>query len=89
MNRLRFSLVRNVLSSSVLAILLLGTPMQLAAQEREAPATPRASAIEWFSGLWSDLTAWFAGGVTTPPRPAPPAEPDNGCAIDPNGGCGG
>ena len=89
MNRLRLSLVRNVLSASAIAILLLSAPAQLVAQERESLITPRASVIEWFSGVWNDLTTWFTGGVTTPARPAPPAEPDNGCAIDPNGSCGG
>lgn len=89
MNRLQLSLVRNVLSASVVAILLLAAPVQLAAQERESPTASRASMNEWFSSLWTDLTGWLTSGVV--PRPAPPSQstPDNGCAIDPNGGCGG
>ena len=88
MNRLRLSLVRNILSASVLAIFLLGAPMKLAAQERESPAAPRASVIEWVSSLWSDLTALLTGGAPAP-RPGPTTETDNGCAVDPHGGCGG
>ena len=88
MNRLRLSTVRNLLSTSVLAILLFGAPVQLVAQERESPAVARASVIEWVSGLWSDLTALLTGGAPAP-RPEPTAETDSGCIVDPHGGCGG
>ncbi len=88
------SSVCKVLSSGALAILLMCAPMQLAAQEavreREAPTVVTGSVLEWFAGLWSDVTAWFTGGVVPRPEPPPPqSTPDNGCAIDPNGGCGG
>lgn len=90
MSRMRFSLNHKILTASAVAILLLCAPLHLAAQEREAPSGGHVSALEWFSGLWSDLTAWFSGEVK-PPLPEPPSETqgDNGCAVDPHGVCGG
>lgn len=90
MNRMRVALVHKIALLSV-AILLFCTPLQLAAQE--SPAADRISVIEWFDSLWGDLAAWLAGELApTPPRPELPSEStgddDNGCAIDPNGGCG-
>jgi hypothetical protein len=90
------SLVRKVISSSVLAILLLCAPLQLAAheavQEREAPAAAKVAELAWFSGLWSDLTAWFTGGVALDPKPTPGgggSDTDGGGCLDPlGGGCG-
>jgi len=93
MIRLRRALVRKVLASSALALLLLCVPIQLAAQVRETPTAAHVSVLAWFTGLWCDLTAWFASGVVTPPPPPPGSPPesttDNSCAIDPNGACGG
>lgn len=86
MIRLRLSFVRNVLSTSVVAILLLGAPMQVAAQERESPAVERAPMIEWFSGVWSDLTALFMGRCAVDPNGCPTSPVVDGrCAVDPNG----
>ncbi len=92
MNRMRVALVHKIVPASVVAFLLFCTPLQLVAQEREPRATAaQVSMIEWFSGLWSDLTAWLAGGVvsSTQLEPPPQSTSDNGCAVDPHGGCGG
>jgi hypothetical protein len=88
---MRFTSVRNVLSASAVTLLLLGAPLQLAAQERESPAGPRAAVVEWATGIWSDLIAFFMGGCAVDPNGCPvrpTAEIDGGCAVDPNGGCG-
>lgn len=88
MSRVRLTFIHKILTASALAI-LLSTP--LTAMEREAPAASQASVHEWFTGLWTHLTAWLTGEVVpTPPAETPPqSTTDNGCAIDPNGGCGG
>ena len=88
MIRLRLSFVRNILSAGVLAVLLLGAPMQIAAQERESPEVSRASMFEWASGIWSDFTAWFTGGAVPTPPSGDPITIQGTCAVDPNGGCG-
>lgn len=89
MSRMRLSLIRKVFSASAV-IYLLCAPMPLAATA--ASFTSGASTVEWFSSIWADLAAWLAR-ETTPPPPAPelPSESqtDNGCAVDPHGGCGG
>jgi hypothetical protein len=87
------SLVRKVISSSALAILLLCAPLQLAAQEsvheRAAQTVVTGSVLEWFTGFWSDLTAWFTGDVVPDPKPKPSSDTDSGGCLDPHGGCGG
>lgn len=91
------SLVRKVISSSALAILLLCAPLQLAAQEsvheRAAQTVVTGSVLEWFTGFWSDLTAWFTGDVVPDPKPTPGgggSNTDGGGCLDPlGGGCGG
>jgi hypothetical protein len=92
------SSVRKVLASSALAILLLCAPLQLAAQEsvqeRAAQTVVTGSALEWFAGFWSDLTAWFTGGEVPAPKPRPTgsgeSDTDGGGCLDPlGGGCGG
>ena len=90
MSRMRFSLNHKILTASAVAILLLCAPLQVAAQEREAPSADHVSVLEWFTGLLSDLATWFSGEVK-PPLPEPPSESqgDNGCIIDPHGGCDG
>ena len=87
----RRSSVRQVLSSGTLALLLMCAPTLLAAQERGVPTAGQHSVFEWFSGLWSDLATWLTGGVASSPRPEPPPQStaDNGCIVDPHGGCGG
>jgi hypothetical protein len=92
--RSRF-LVRKVISSGALAILLLCAPLQLAAQEfvheRDARSVATVSVFEWFSGFWSDLTAWLTGGVVLDPKPTPgeggSSNTDSGGCLDPHGGC--
>jgi len=92
MTRLGHALVRKVLSSGTLALLLLCVPLQLAAQERATPIAGHSTVFESLAGLWGNFTVWLTGGVVpSPPRPEPPPESqtDNGCAVDPHGGCGG
>jgi hypothetical protein len=93
MSRMRLSLAQKVVSASVVAILLLCAPMQLAAQEREGPTVGQVSMLEWLSGLWSNLAAWLAGGEVPAPKPTPAGEggsdTDGGGCLDPNGRCGG
>lgn len=87
--------VRKVLSSGALAILLLCAPLQLAAQdfvhERDARSVATDSVFEWFSGLWSDLTAWLTGGEVPVPKPKTSgsggSDTDGGGCLDPHGGC--
>jgi len=89
MNRTPVAFVHKIVFVAVVAFLLLGAPMHLAAQEREVPAAERGSVVEWFSGAWSELTAWLLGGVV-PQQPDQPTDRlDSGCAVDPHGGCGG
>jgi hypothetical protein len=84
------SFVRKVVSSGALALLLTCAPMALAAQEKEAPAPRQVSVVEWFSSLWSDVTAWVTGGGGAGGKPAAAtSDSDLGCAVDPHGGCGG
>jgi len=87
------TMLRKVLIASAIAILLACVPSHLAAQERDSPKEVQSSVLGWFSGLWSDLARLFAGeDVPIPPRPEPPLptdQTDNGCIVDPHGGCGG
>lgn len=88
MNRMRVAPVHKIMAVGVVAFLLLGTPLHLAAQEREAPAIHGVSAIDWLAGILNDLTAWL-GGEVVPQQPDPPiTNLDNGCIVDPHGGCG-
>ena len=91
MNRMRVASVHKIVPISVVAFLLLCTPLQLTAQE--ARAADQGSTIGWLANLWNDLTAWLTGELapTPPPHPEQPSESrgENSCAIDPNGGCGG
>ena len=91
MNRIRVALVHKIVPASVVAFLLICSPLQLTAQEREPrAANHHASAVEWVSNAWSALTAWLSGALLpAPPDPDPSdSRTDNTCAIDPNGGCG-
>jgi len=90
MNRMRVALVHKIVPVSVVAFLLFCTPLQLVAQEREPrAAAAQVSMIEWFSSLWSDLTAWLASGVLPPPPDQTTNSLDDACSIDPWGGCHG
>ena len=90
MNRTPVASAEKILSIGILALLLFCAPMHLAAQERETRATDQSPALAWFTSLWSDLTAWLTGEVMPPQPELPPGNnAENGCAIDPNGGCGG
>ena len=85
MNRTRVTSLHKIAPASVVAFLLLSTPLQLTAQEKEPRAADhQTSAIERVSNLWNDLTAWLAGAL-----PSPPPSPDGACSIDPWGGCPG
>jgi len=101
MTRLRQCFVPKVVSAGVLAMMLLGSPLPLAAQEGEH-ARARAFALAWVTSVWSDLTSWLAldvdgrcavdpdgcpGGMA-PPTP-PEAVVDGRCGLDPNGCPGG
>ena len=85
MNRMRVALKYKIASVSVVTFLLLCTPLQLTAQERELRTTNhQTSALEWVSSLLNDLTTWLSGAF-----PSPPPSPDGACSIDPWGGCPG
>lgn len=86
-----------VLAAVVVALLLMGMPGSLAAMEKEASAADRA--VEWLSGLWSDLAGWLnlasdndgtcaldPNGCPGGVAPTPPAsESDGRCSVDPDG----
>jgi hypothetical protein len=78
-----------ILTTGAIAGLLFCAPMHLAAQEREALTAKQYPALEWLSGLWHAIAIQLT--LAPAPQPEPPSQstPDNGCAIDPNGGCGG
>jgi len=81
--------LRKVVTASTLALALsAAVPIHLLAAEREAPATKRAPAVEWFSSLWHDLAALFAAD-STPPYIGSGGGPttQGSCAVDPYGGC--
>ena len=83
--------LRKVVTASALAFILsAAVPTHLLAEGREAPATKRAPAVEWFSSLWHDLAVLFAAD-STPPRIGSGGGPttQGSCAIDPFGGCTG
>ena len=87
------TILRRILTASTVVIVLASVPSHLAAQDRGSSKEAQSSVLAWFSGLWSDLARLFAGeDVPLPPRPEPPlpaGQSDNGCAVDPHGGCGG
>jgi hypothetical protein len=89
MNRTPVASLHKILPIATLTVLLFCAPL-LAAPEKEPRSTHQVSTIEWITGLWGDLTGWLVGElVPTPPRQPSEIRGDNGCAIDPNGGCGG
>ena len=84
--------LRKVLTASAVALVLASVPSHLAAQEREskAPVEVRVGALEWLTGAWSKVAAWFTSGTTTPPHTAAPGggpTTQGSCAVDPNGAC--
>ena len=86
------TMFRKVLTASAVTIALISAPSHLAAQERAAPNEIRVSRLGWFTSIWNDLAAWLADAVApAPPQPEwlSQGQSDNGCAVDPNGGCGG
>lgn len=88
MHRVRVAFVHKIVSVGVVTFLLFGAPLHLAAQEREAPAAEWGSVIEWFSGVWGELTAWLVDDAPTLPRPELTSQADSGCTVDPHGLCG-
>ncbi len=101
MTRSRQSFVSKVVCTGAIAALLLGVPLQLAAQE--SPHA-QAAALEWFASAWNDLTTWFGlaidgtcsldpngcpRGGAAPAQPLPASDVDGGCSVDPNGCPGG
>src|SRR5688572_21764536 len=89
MNRMRIALFHRIVPASFVAVLLLCTPPQLTAQERELRAADQATTIDWLTSLWNDLTTWLAGEVIPVPKPTPSSDIDGGGCLDPHGGCGG
>ncbi len=86
------TMFRKVLTASAVAIVLASVPSHLAAQDGPAATEVRASMLGWFTSIWGDLTAWLAGEVApAPPQPEwlSQSQADNGCIVDPHGGCGG
>lgn len=82
------STLRKVLTPFAVALMLAAMPPHLLAAEKEAPASTRAAAIDWFATLWRDVAAFFAASTTSPPaKPVGGPTTDGSCAIDPNGGC--
>jgi hypothetical protein len=80
--------LRKALTASALALVLSAVvPTHAQAAEREAPATQRAAAVEWFSTLWHELAALFAADTTPPAKPVGGPTSDGSCAVDPYGGC--
>lgn len=75
---------RKILTTSVVAALLLCAPLQLAAEERAAPAAGRAAVFDWLAGLWSELAARLASEEVPPPARSG-ATIDGSCAVDPFG----
>ena len=97
MTRSRQSFVSRVVSTGAIALLLLGAPCPLAAQEGGLPRA-QASAFGWLVSVWSELTAWLAldvdGGPSVDPdgssggmapRTPPESVVDGTCSVDPNG----
>lgn len=81
--------LRKALAAGSIALALASVPSRLVAEEgRAAPAQARASVLEWFSGIWSEVTALF-GAQASPPHPGSGGGPttQGSCASDPFGGC--
>jgi hypothetical protein len=80
------TMFRKALTATAVAIVLASVPSHLAAQEREAPGEARAT-LGWFSGLWNELAALFAGQWVPPPTGGSGggATTQGSCAVDPNG----
>ena len=88
MNRMRVAPVHKITAVGVVvAFLLLATPLHLAAQERGAPVIHHVPVIDWFAEILNDLTTWLGGEAPQQPDP-PTTNLDNGCIVDPHGGCG-
>jgi hypothetical protein len=81
--------LRKALAASTVILALASVPSRLAAEERApAPAQARASVLDWFSGIWNELTALVAAETSLPPaKPGGGATTDGSCGVDPNGGC--
>ena len=92
MCRFRRSSVRKVLASGALSLVLLSGAPLAAIEMEKGEAAPQAAASGWLTDLWSGLTAWLTEAiVATPPPGVPPSQGtvDNGCIVDPHGGCRG
>ena len=73
-------------AASAVALLLMAAPMVLAAQEKEVHAAEQVSVLGWFSGIWSDIAAWFASQAVPPPVDS---FREGSCSLDPDGCPGG
>lgn len=75
---------QKALAAGVVLIWLVGAPQGLGAQEKEVRAIEQATVHGWFSGLWSEFTAWLEmQGV--PLQAQAGSVGDGGCDVDPNG----
>jgi hypothetical protein len=83
------SMFRRLLLSCVIALILASVPAHLAAEESRSFVADRSSPLGWLAERWNELAALFAGSVPAKPEPPPESTIDNGCAVDPHGGCGG
>ena len=83
------TMLRKALTAGAVVIVLASLSSPLAAQPKKAPNEIHASVLENFSTFWSELTAWFAGETTPPPRTGPGggATTESSCSIDPWGRC--
>jgi len=85
------TMLRKALTAGAVVLVLASITSPLAAQPKKAPDEIHTSAVEKFSTLWSELTAWLAAESSPPPRTGTGggATTEGGCSIDPWGGCTG
>jgi hypothetical protein len=88
MHRTQVASLHKILPIVTLAVLLFCNPL-LAGQKKDPRVAGQVSAIEWLASVWSDLSAWLTDGLVPIPEPPSQEDLDNGCIVDPHGGCRG